>query len=319
MRAKVSAGLREPADRSTVVYPFLGTDAVDLWFLRLSGYGLGNCFYTYFHAAALADRYHARLIAPPWFSLKIGPLLRGESSKRLYWRMFKPYSGDIHGVEKLVTLLRTYRKRVVLKVGEPSEPVIVKGALNLVVSSRFTFVGLHPYRGAIRERILGTINDPVPENHRWGSGGYLAVHIRLGDFFEVTDHALVNTAHPSPNFRIPMSWYIDLVSALRKRHRDKRIFVFSDGEEKLLKPVLDQGAELYRSGSDITDLLAMAGASMLVGSNSTYSRWAAFLGNMPSIWLKTSANPEKPTDLEIPICYLPLDCSGPAFLDRLSP
>ena len=67
----------------------------------------------------------------------------------------------------------------------------------------------------------------------------------------------------------------------------------------------------------MTDLRAMAGASLLVGSNSTYSRWAAFLGNMPSIWLKTDAEAEKPTAADAPICYAPLNESDSAFCDQL--
>jgi hypothetical protein len=59
----------------------------------------------------------------------------------------------------------------------------------------------------------------------------------------------------------------------------------------------------------------MAGASILVGSNSTYSRWAAFLGNMPSIWLKTSVEAEKPSADETPILYTSLDCTEPALWD----
>jgi hypothetical protein len=89
------------------------------------------------------------------------------------------------------------------------------------------------------------------------------------------------------------------------------IYVFSDGEQQALAPLLDLGAQLHRSGSDMTDLLAMAGASLLIGSNSTYSRWAAFLGNMPSVWLKTTADGDKPTDAGIPTCYAPLEGSEP--------
>jgi hypothetical protein len=215
-------------------------------------------------------------------------------------------------MRKLLTLLWSYRKRVILKVGESTEPVVVKGALNFVVSSKFTFRGLQAHRSVIRERILGTVNDPVPADLRWGGGNYIAVHIRLGDFAEVADHALINSAHP--NLRIPMSWYINLTRALRKRYGDKPIYIFSDGDEKLLKPILDQGAILYRTGSDMTDLLAMSGASILVGSNSTYSRWAAFLGNMPSIWLKTVVELEKPSAPATPILYVPLDSAEPAAL-----
>jgi hypothetical protein len=224
--------------------------------------------------------------------------------------MFKPFAGEIHGVTKLLMLLRAYRRRVTLKIGESTEPVVVKDNLNFLVSTRFTFHGLHAHRTVIRERIMGIVNDPVPENHRWGSGDYIAVHVRLGDF-AVADPALIDRGEP--NLRIPMAWYVNLLSALRKRCRDRSIYIFSDGDEKTLQPLLDQGAKLYRSGSDMTDLLAMSGASILVGSNSTYSRWAAFLGNMPSIWLKTTADVEKPTAPETPILYVPLDTVEPAL------
>jgi len=277
--------------------------------MRVAGHGLGNCLYTYFHAVALAEKHGAAVVAPPWFSLKIGPLLRGERSKRFYWRMFRPFVGEIHGVRKLLTLLRSYRNRVILKVGESTDPAVVRGALNFVVSSKFTFRGLHAHRSAIRERILGTVNDPVPANHCWGGGGYVAVHVRLGDFAEVSDRATIFS--DKPNLRIPIAWYVNLTCALRKRYGHMPIYVFSDGDEKLLKPILDQGATLYRSGSDMTDLLAMSGASILVGSNSTYSHWAAFLGNMPSIWLKTAVDAEKPSATETPILYVALDCVEP--------
>jgi hypothetical protein len=303
--------MRGKDDGSTVIYPVLGTDVADLWFMRVSGYGLGNCFYTYFHAVALAEKYGAAVIAPPWFSLKLGPLLRGERSKRFYWRMFRPFADEIHGVKKLLTLLWSYRRRVILKVGESTDPVVVRGVLNYVVSSRFTFRGLHAHRAVIRERLLGTVNDSVPANHCWGGGNYIAIHIRLGDFAEAADDALIKAAQD--NLRIPMSWYVNLTRALHRRHGDTPIFIFSDGDETLLRPILDEGAKLYRSGSDMTDLLAMSGASILVGSNSTYSRWAAFLGNMPSIWLKTAAGAEKPSAPETPILYVPLDTLEPAL------
>ncbi len=110
-----------------------------------------------------------------------------------------------------------------------------------------------------------------------------------------------------------MSWYTNMMRAMRERYRDKPIYIFSDGDAKQLKPVLEQGARLYRTGSDMTDLLAMSGASILVGSNSTYSRWAAFLGDMPSIWLRTAADIEKPSGPGTPILYVPLDCGEPVL------
>lgn len=279
--------------------------------MRVAGHGLGNCFYTYFHAVALAETSGATVVTPPWFSLKLGPLLRGERSKRFYWRMFRPFEGEIHGTRKLLTLLGSYHNRVVLKVGESIAPTVATGTLNVVVSSNFTFRGLHAHRPVIRDRLLGTVNDPIPANHLWGGGDYIAIHVRLGDFTPVLDPSLLNNAQP--NSRIPLVWYVNLTRALRQRYADKPIYLFSDGEEKELRPILDLGAELYRTGSDMTDLLAMAGASILVGSNSTYSRWAAFLGDMPSIWLKTAVHLEKPTAPETPILHVPIDCTEPVL------
>ncbi len=301
-------------DRATVVYPVLGTDVCDLWFMRVSGWGLGNCFFTYFHAVTLADAHGAALITPPWFSLKIGPLVRRERSKRSYWGVFRPFAGEIVGLEKLLLLLRTYRRRVRVDVGGMTPPVLVEGALNLVASRKFTFVGLHAYRARIRERMLGMVNDPLPPNHRWGSGGYIALHVRLGDFVTLAPAAVVDAVQG--NVRIPMSWYVNVLTALQRRYGDTPVRVFSDGEEDALRPLLDRGATLERTGSDMTDLLALSGASLLVGSNSTYSRWAAFLGDMPSIWLQTTTRPEKPSAADTPILYVPLDAAEPALWER---
>ncbi|PNG25351.1 alpha-1,2-fucosyltransferase [Methylocella silvestris] len=292
------------------VYPRLGS-VHDLWFLRLSGHGIGNSFYTYFHAVVLAAQCDADVIAPPWFSLKIGSFLRRESSNRLYFRIFKPFPGEISRLHKFWTLISRYRRRAEIVIGEKSDPELVPGALNVVSSRKFTFEGLHPFRDLIRERLLGIIRDPLPENHTWGQSGFIAVHVRLGDFAVPADASIVQKG--VANVRIPLSWYVDVVRDLRARHPEKPVRVFSDGGDAELRPLLELGATSYRSGSDITDLLAMSSASILVGSNSTYSRWAAFLGDMPSIWLKKQTEEEKPSGRDTPIDYVPLEPAEPSL------
>ena len=111
---------------ATALYPLLGGNR-DLGFARLAGHGLGNSFFTYFHAAALAEASGATLLAPAWFSLKLGPLLRGEASKRLYWRMFRPHPDELAGYAKLATLLRSYARRVVIRVDGEHPPAVANG------------------------------------------------------------------------------------------------------------------------------------------------------------------------------------------------
>jgi hypothetical protein len=295
----------------TVVYPALGSEW-DIWFARLSGHGLGNSFYSYFHAVVLAEHFNATIISPAWFSLKIGPLLRGASSKRFYWRMFRPSRGEIHGWRKLIVLLSRYRRRTVVEIGRSGHPALIKGVLNIVTCGKFTFQGLHSYRELIRERLLAIVNDPVPTDHRWGQGEYIAVHVRLEDFAVVADPSRAIRGG-NPNIRIPLSWYVNVVRALQMRYRNQPIYIFSDGKEQELNPLLALGATLYRSGSDMTDLLAMSGASILVGSNSTYSRWAVFLGNMPSIWVNKDVEDERPSAADTPILYVPIDATEPVL------
>lgn len=290
----------------SIIYPALGA-RWDLWFVRLSGHGLGNCFYSYFHAVALAAEFDADIISPPWFSLKSGPLLRRDATKRLYLGMFRPYRGEIHGLRKLWTLLWGYRNRTLIDVDRGARPLLTKHGLYVVSNRNFTFEGLYAHRAAIRERMLGILKGPPPPDHTWGRSGYIAVHVRLGDFAQTADPKLVTGT--VDNLRIPLYWYVNVVRNLRVRLPQKKILVFSDGKESELKPLLELGATLYRSGSDLTDLLAMSSASILVGSHSSYSRWAAFLGNMPSIWVEKKVAPERPTDPQTPLVYVPVDAT----------
>lgn len=293
-----------PSNSPTLVYPVLGGE-YDLWFTRIGGVGLGNAFFNYFHAVVLAEESNARLISPPWLSLKLGPLLRGESSKRFYFRMFRPFADDLHGLRKLLRLSVRYSKRAVVEIDGINAPTLVSGALNLVKSKELTFQGLHLHRDVVRNRLLSIVNDPIPPGHGWGNGGFVAIHIRLGDFTQLSDPTLISSG--PTNSRIPLFWYINIARSLRSRFPDMPLVVFTDGKPEELRPLLDLGATIYRSGSDVTDLLAMASASVLVGSNSTYSTWAAFLGNMPSIWLRTRNLGERPSGPEVPIQYVALD------------
>jgi len=299
----------------TLVYPRFDTHR-DLWVARVAGGGLGNCFYTYFHAVRLAQEFGATLIAPPWASIKIGPLLRGEPSKRFYWRLFRPDEGDLHGLGKLWALYRGRDSRNLVRVTGDDPGRLVDGALNVVDCWQWTFQGLHAHRENIRRRLLTITKDPAPPGHVWGGGKYIAIHVRLGDFYKVEDPNLVlSAAHGT---RLPISWYVNVARALQARFPDRPIKVFSDGKVEELKPLLDLGAEMYRSGSDMTDLFAMAGASVLLGSNSTYSRWASFLGDMPTIWMKgVRMDKELPGDRctseTTPTLFVPIDATDIEF------
>jgi hypothetical protein len=284
-----------------VFYPLLG-GVKDLGFVRLSGHGLGNGFYSYFHAFVLARRLNGRLIHPAWLSLKTGPLRRGDASKRFYWRLFSPTPDEISGPRKY--LLLTTARHNLIEIGDDTPPRVDTARINIVSCKSFTFRGLHEHRTAIRQRFLAMIREPTPAGFQWGSSDYAAIHVRLGDFAPSADISAINSG--VANKRLPMSWYIAIIRRLRQQHPDRPIFLVSDGKEGELRELIANGARLVRTGSDIGDLLTLSSASLLVGSNSTFSRWAAFLGDMPSIWTSIPKPDDTPTIDNSKISFIPV-------------
>jgi hypothetical protein len=284
----------------TLFYPMLGS-FYDLRFLRLSGSGIGNGFYAYFHAMVLSEQYDGQIITPAWVSLKAGPIIRREHSKRTYFGVFKPHADEIYGIRKLGAFIARYSNKNVVEIGTNVEKRVMRNEINFVVCRDFTFVGLHERLDAIRRRLVEICGGSAAEEPNWGRGGFVGVHVRLGDFSEPKDIKEIETG--STNKRIPMTWYGDIIDQIKARYPDLPIRVFSDGSEEELRVILARGATLHRTGTDIGDLIGLATASILVGSNSTYSRWAAFLGDMPSIWLATSKTQERPTSMWTPLEY----------------
>ena len=87
--------------------------------------------------------------------------------------------------------------------------------------------------------------------------------------------------------RIPMSWFCAVVNELRRKLGPRRVLVFSDGTTEELKPLLTLPMTERRTfGSALADLIALSRARVLVAPGSTFSMWGAFLGSVPTIWLR---------------------------------
>ena len=295
-----------PKSYGPFIYPSLPA-SYDFGVLRVAGAGMGNCLYAYFHAVVRAQEAGGRMIAPTWSSLKIGPMLRRELTLRQYGKMFRPHPDEIHGFEKTSLLLRYWRssKRITIKAGQdgdaaPSGMTIVEAAY------QFTFVRLHVHRDMIRRRLIEITISPPALPILWGKRDYVAVHIRLGDFRAPQVDRLKSGR--IEGMRLPFTWYVNVIQRLRTVFPELPVYVFSDGREHELTEVLSiDGVSLRREPNDVDDLLALSQARVLVGSNSTFSRWAAFLGDMPSIWLKAEKLPEKSSGEATPICYVSED------------
>lgn len=295
--------MNDGSQEKEVFYPCFFKD-LDFWFFRIAGCGLGNAFYDYFHTVILARKCGGAVVFPAWPTFKIKTFLRGDHSKRLYFRLFYPSHNEISGVRKFFVLLKGWRKRTQILVAQGTPDVEPQPGVNVVSSKPFSFEGLYEHRDFIRSRFLEMVR--CATSVCWGSGGYIGVHVRLGDFGVASSLDVVKKG--AVNTRIPLSWYVSLIKALRRDYPNSPINVFSDGKHEDLKDLLELGATLYRGKTDIDELLAMSQSSFLIGSCSTFSYWAAFLGGMPSAWLETERRDQKmPKEDGAPQFFIPVD------------
>lgn len=283
------------------IYPRLDASK-DIGVVRIAGAGIGNCLYAYFHAYVFAQQTGAPLIHPAWTTLKIGPLLRRERSKRFNIGLFRAPPGEITRLRKLLLLMRGAISHQRPVAGCAECEVTANSYFMTFACRNFSFAKLHPWRSRIRERFLAMVRNPIGHPVRWGRQDYIAVHVRLGDFPVADQDELENGYEVR---RIPLSWYEAVIRRLRETFPDLPVHIFSDGHDEELADLLQvDGVNLRREPNDLADLVALAEARILVGSHSTFSRWAAFLGDMPTIWFRRNVEPERPTSADVPILYV---------------
>jgi hypothetical protein len=216
-----------------------------------------------------------QMLAPTWFKFRIGPYRRREPDKRRYDRLFTN-AGYVHGPRRLA-LLATARRF------QEGTDLPTSGARPAIV--RFSGLGefLKPAIGRSAEVAAELRRITRPEFLPPDRGEpFVAMHVRAGDF-AATDEAKLRAG--VFNMRLPLGWYVDAAAQLRDVLPSVSIRIFSNGSRAELAPILAvPGTELMTGGSAITDLLDISAAACLVASGSGFSSWAAFLGQVPSIW-----------------------------------
>ena len=101
----------------------------------------------------------------------------------------------------------------------------------------------------------------------------VAVHVRLGDYPE--------------RIRVPIVWYKQKILDIQKEHPEYRFIIFSDGRDDELVELLSiQNVRREFFGNAMGDILAISRCCFLVGSDSTFSGWGAYLGQVPCVFYR---------------------------------
>mgnify|MGYP001041332468 CR=1 FL=1 len=243
-------------------YTFVSLGRLESIGVRLGGAGLGNILFPWATAIVYAKTHNLTRLQTTWKNLKIGTFLRKERDKRMYFDLFTGKDG-VGGLKKFLLLNFTNKVKYFSSMDALFEP----------------FKHDHNF---VKTELLKIINPYHIEKAEEFNPNSVALHIRMGDFEEPENEQLLRDGAWS--YRLPLKWYIAIIDKIRLKS-NLPIYIFSDATDKELEEILafDNCKRAY-FGSAISDMIALSRCKILVSSASTFSMWASFLGQMPTIW-----------------------------------
>ena len=243
-------------------YTFVSLGRLESIGVRLGGAGLGNILFPWAYALVYAKKHNCKRIQTTWKNLKIGTFLRKERDKRMYFDLFTERDG-ISGFKKFWLLNFSNKVKYFKGMDEMFSP----------------FKNEQAY---VKQELLKIVTPFHLEKANGFNINSIGVHIRMGDFEDPEKEQLLRDGAWS--YRLPMKWYLSIVKKLRAQ-TNLPIYVFSDANNEDLIDILQlENCKRAYLGSAISDMIALSKCKVLVSSASTFSMWASFLGQMPTIW-----------------------------------
>ena len=245
-----------------IKYTFVSLGSLESFGVRLGGAGLGNILFPWARAIIYSKKHNLKRIQTTWKNIKFGPFIRRERDRRMYLDLF-PGNDGITGIKKFFLL-------------NFSNKVKFFSGMNGL------FETFRDERNFILSELLKIINPSYIEKVNNFNHNSIAIHIRMGDFEVTQDEKKLRSGHW--NCRLPFKWYKSMIGKIRQES-SLPIYIFSDASNQELREILElEDCQRMDFGSSISDMLALSHARVLIASASTFSMWASFLGQNPTIW-----------------------------------
>lgn len=226
----------------------------DYGYFRVGGPGLANCMFFAAKAFVACSKANGSLISPTWSKFSIGPYIRHEKDKRAYISLFN--DKGISGFKKLCAIIDSKL--------HPDKYSVYSDLGNY-------FGDLQEHQALVREYFESIVNPETIANVDDSLSDKIAIHVRLGDYL--------------PHLRIPIGWYVNVVKEILKKRPSQQFVLFSDGNDDELKDLLDiPNVNKKFFGNAFADMWAISKCKLLIASDSTFSAWGAFLGNVPIVF-----------------------------------
>lgn len=246
-------------------------------YCKLPNAGLGNQLFVIAKALYFSNNNKVDIRFIDSQKLKLGPIIRGERTKRNYNGFFNFQKG--YFCEFVKKFYFAYQLRQIKIVDPFMECVITDDVLflNIPHYSEY-FAEMIPHRITIRELLFDSLTPKIQRSIERLECIDVAVHVRLGDFKKLKQGVDFKNVGST---RTPLSYYITEIKRIQYEYPEYLFYVFSDGYPEELKVLLGlKNVVYYKSINDIVDLYQMSKSKILITSaGSTYSYWAGFLGD----------------------------------------
>ncbi len=260
---------KDPAVKNLFGYP------------KFNGSGLGNLIWIWAKCFVWCKDHHTEMIAPGWAQFHPGRFLKRDIDLRFYKGYFTN-KGYTKGLAKYYKLL-AYGSIPSENFDDTQHNITALKKTVVVFSGLGEFTPLIGRHKEVHNELL-RIADPhcLPAKQ---AHSFIAIHIRRGDFSKGTVEDLRNG---KTNLQIPIEWYVSALRVLRKETGSLgKVILFSDGTDEELSPLLlESNVERSTQNNALKDLLQMSYGAALIASRSSFSLWASYLGQIPTVYYK---------------------------------
>ncbi len=256
------------------------------------GAGLGNRLFQWARARAWCYEHHARMVAPIWLRFSCGHL----------WRQTVPlcdfpgrialaglFHADPDDLPAIASPWLHMRCRVIRETRNPSWDLSGndRRVLRCFDGRDDTYSRLNHHQSRLRGDLLRIVSPRQRLRVNQLAVPPIGINIRLGKDFSPPpppEHLTEGYAWVGWLQQTPISWFIETLELIRS-HVGWCVpaVVVSDGSASQLRPLLEApSVEWLTPSNAIVDLLLLSRTQLLLGSgSSTFSAWAAFLGQQP--------------------------------------
>lgn len=241
---------------------------------KLPSAGLGNKLFSWASGVVFSKRNNCRHFITGMTKIHLGPLLRGEYSKRFYRGYFNN--------EYIILPIRLlfYKPYQMLQV--ESDQIVKKPGVYVfseIPHWSDEFKTLKEYRTLIKDSFFESLSSKIKQQVSMYVPPVIAVHIRMGDFRPLK---VEEDFSKLGGVRTPITYFINIINQLRKVvGTSTPVTIFSDGDDIELSEILSlNNVKRVQNDYDIVHLVVMSMSKILImSSGSTFSHWAGFLSD----------------------------------------